>query len=70
MRENLIFATLNEVSIIFEKESFINVKKVHTFLFIRIPWFLMSIDIVKKFITKSLKIFLTYSYAEFLFQIM
>ena len=28
MRGSLLFATLNEVSIIFEKESFINVKKV------------------------------------------
>ena len=28
MRESLIFATLNGVSIIFEKESFVNAKKV------------------------------------------
>ena len=31
MRESFIFATLNEVSIIFEKESFMNAKKVLNF---------------------------------------
>ena len=30
----------------------------------------MSLDILKKFITLSIKIFLTYSYAKFLFQIL
>ena len=32
MRESLILATLNEVSIIFEKESFINAEKVSNFI--------------------------------------
>ena len=32
MRKSLIFATLNEVSIIFGKESFVNAKKVVNFI--------------------------------------
>ena len=32
MRKSLIFATLNEVNIIFGKESFINTKKVLNFI--------------------------------------
>ena len=46
------------------------VYEVTHFFFIRISSFFMSLDILNKFITLSLKIFLTYSYAKFLFQIM
>ena len=45
MRESLIFATLYEVNVIFEKETFINAKKVLNFI--------QCLIILKK-VTKSL----------------